>query len=82
MRVMIIGSGGSGKSTFASQLERLDLEFMKWVWNYRRTRKPAVEQKLAGYSKDKRIIVIKKTKEASDLLDNVRAKGVCQQWRK
>lgn len=56
--------------------ERLDWEFMKWVWNYRRTRRPAVEQKLAGYSKEKRIITIKKTKEASDLLYNVRVNGL------
>lgn len=50
--------------------ESLDFEFIKWVWNFRKTRIPGIIGKLRKYS-DKKIIVLKSPKEVRFLLDQV-----------
>lgn len=51
--------------------EALDLEFIKWVWNFRKTRIPGIMEKLRKY-KEKRIIVLKSPKEVRKLLDQLK----------
>ncbi|MCC3374254.1 DNA topology modulation protein [Cohnella sp. REN36] len=55
--------------------ESLDFEFIKWVWNFRKTRIPAIIEKLRKYS-DKNVMILKSPREAQHLLDRVRALGV------
>ncbi|WP_091168442.1 DNA topology modulation protein [Paenibacillus sp. 1_12] len=47
--------------------EQLDLQFIKWVWNFRKEKRPAIIEKLKNYSKTKKIILLK-TPAAADLL--------------
>lgn len=54
--------------------ESLDFEFIKWVWNFRKTRIPGIIQKLNIY-KDKKIIILKSPKEARVFLDQVKTLG-------
>lgn len=41
--------------------EKLDMEFVKWVWNFRRDKRPAIIDKLKHYSNTKKKIIILKT---------------------
>lgn len=53
--------------------EALDLDFLKWVWNFRKTRIPGIMEKLHHY-KDKRIIILKSPKEARSFLDQIKSR--------
>ena len=48
--------------------ESLDFEFIKWVWNFRKTRIPGIIQKLRKYN-DKKIIILKSPKEVRTFVD-------------
>lgn len=37
--------------------EKIDAEFLSWVWNYRRTRRPGIVQRLAAYKTSKTILI-------------------------
>jgi len=39
-------------------LEKLDWEFVKWIWGYKRTRRPEVLRKLKSVENSKRVIVL------------------------
>ncbi|OUS76099.1 AAA family ATPase [Paenibacillus sp. MY03] len=54
--------------------ESLDFEFIKWVWNFRKTRIPSIIQKLRDYS-HKHIIVLKSPKEVKIFLAQVKTLG-------
>ena len=58
--------------------ESLDMEFIKWVWNFRKTRIPGIIEKLRQYSKDKdkTILILKSPKDVRQLLNNVKTFGV------
>ncbi|KUP09203.1 ATPase AAA [Bacillus coahuilensis p1.1.43] len=51
--------------------ERLDLEFVKWVWRFPRDKKPHLIKKLREFEKDKNIYVLKSKKEVQGFLDTV-----------
>ena len=38
--------------------ERLTWEFIKWIWRYRRERRPAIVEKLKVVASDKRVIIL------------------------
>ncbi|HEY0429631.1 MAG TPA: DNA topology modulation protein [Pyrinomonadaceae bacterium] len=52
--------------------EKFDLEFLKWVWNYRTRTKPKVEALLESVEKEKTIIRLKSAKEVENFLLNSR----------
>lgn len=43
--------------------EKIDLEFLQWIWNYPKADKPAVEAKLKLFEGEKTIIRLKSKKE-------------------
>jgi adenylate kinase family enzyme len=54
--------------------EQLDWEFIKWVWNFRKTRMPGILEKLVKHKEGKKIIVIRKPSEAEEILDRIKYK--------
>lgn len=52
--------------------ERLDFDFLKWVWQYPRTKKPVVLKKLEQLPDDKKVIILKSPKEVQLFLDKVK----------
>jgi len=55
--------------------ERLDWDFVKWVWNFRRTRRPGILEKLKEHGKDKKIIIFKSISQVWVCLRAVKEKG-------
>ncbi|RLQ92821.1 DNA topology modulation protein [Planomicrobium sp. Y74] len=51
--------------------ERFDLNFIKWIWNYPKSIKPIVLQRLEDLPKDKTIVILKSPKEAQRFLENI-----------
>ncbi|MCM3617677.1 DNA topology modulation protein [Sutcliffiella horikoshii] len=51
--------------------ERFDLDFLKWIWDYPRTKRPGILQKLEQLSGDKKVMIIKSPKEVQEFLDKV-----------
>lgn len=49
--------------------ERFDLEFMKWIWNFRKDIRPQVLEKLNVLNGEKRIVVLKSRREIRDFLE-------------
>ncbi|WP_078394461.1 DNA topology modulation protein [Shouchella patagoniensis] len=48
--------------------ERFDLDFFKWIWNYPKTKRPAILKRLKQLSTDKKIIVLKSPKEVQQFI--------------
>lgn len=46
--------------------EKLDLEFLGWVWNFRKNTKPKIEERLTPFENEKTIIRLKSTREVED----------------
>lgn len=51
--------------------EKLDLSFLKWVWNYPKTKRPEVLKKLEQLSKEKQIIILRTPKKINEFLQEV-----------
>lgn len=51
--------------------ERFDLDFLRWVWVYPKTKRPEILKKLNQFTNKKNIIVLKTPKEIKYFLDNV-----------
>jgi len=54
--------------------EKIDWEFLGWIWSYPKKNKPAVEAKLKGFEAEKTIIRLKSKAEVEDLLTKLQAK--------
>ncbi|MCM2603177.1 DNA topology modulation protein [Rossellomorea marisflavi] len=52
--------------------ERLDLTFLKWIWQYPKEKRPGILQKLAAYSGEKTIIHLKSPREVRSFLENAK----------
>jgi adenylate kinase family enzyme len=52
--------------------ERLDWQFIRWVWNFRRDQRPKIVEKLQKYSATKRIILLQKAYDADRLVEQLR----------
>jgi len=50
--------------------ERVKLEFIKYIWNYPRKRKPGVVEKLKSYSQTKAVTILKTQAEIENFLAN------------
>lgn len=51
--------------------ERLDFAFLKWIWDYPKTKKPVILKKLRQLPNDKKVIILKTPKEVQIFLDKV-----------
>ncbi|WP_257348498.1 DNA topology modulation protein [Pseudalkalibacillus decolorationis] len=52
--------------------EKLDLEFIRWVWNFRKNRRPQLLEKIASYKANKNVIILRSRKEVETFLEVVR----------
>ncbi|MGM0840091.1 MAG: DNA topology modulation protein [Bacillota bacterium] len=51
--------------------ERFDLKFIKWIWNYPKTSRPEILNRLKLLPKDKQVIMLKSPKEVQLFLGKV-----------
>lgn len=52
--------------------ERISIEFLKWVWEYPKTKKPVILKKLNSFSKEKEVIILTSPKEVERFLNNIK----------
>ncbi|PGO23540.1 topology modulation protein [Bacillus cereus] len=52
--------------------ERFDLQFFKWIWEYSKSKRPAIITRLDQLKKDKRVIILKTPSEVQRFLKEVR----------
>ncbi|AST91271.1 topology modulation protein [Sutcliffiella cohnii] len=52
--------------------ERIDFSFIKWIWNYPKTKRPEVINKLKQLSKEKNVIVLKTPRETRKFLQTLK----------
>lgn len=48
--------------------EKIDLEFLGWIWNFRKITKPRIEKHLLKFENEKNIIRLKSPKEVEEFL--------------
>ncbi|MGD6874268.1 DNA topology modulation protein [Sutcliffiella horikoshii] len=51
--------------------EKFDVDFLKWIWDYPKTKRPGILKMLEQSSKDKKVLIIKSPKEVQELLNKV-----------
>ena len=51
--------------------ERFSLDFFKWVWEYPKTKKPMILDKLNDLSNDKEVIILKSPKEVKQFIKGI-----------
>ena len=51
--------------------EKLDKEFLKWVWNYPKVERPQVLSLIKSHEKNKRVIILKNSLEVEEFLRNI-----------
>jgi adenylate kinase family enzyme len=51
--------------------EKLHWEFIKWVWNYKKTKRPRIIAKLEKHAIEKKIIILRSQKEVSRLIETI-----------
>ncbi|KAB2334428.1 DNA topology modulation protein [Cytobacillus depressus] len=51
--------------------ERLDLAFLKWIWDYPKTKRPEILKRLQQLSEDKQVIILKSPTEVQQFLEKV-----------
>ncbi|MBY0122012.1 DNA topology modulation protein [Bacillus sp. S/N-304-OC-R1] len=54
--------------------EKIDIPFLKWVWNYPKAKRPEILKKLHGLSSCKKVIILRSPKEVQQFLDKVERK--------
>lgn len=52
--------------------EKIDLDFIKWIWNYPRTRKPAILRFFEKLKPSKNVYILHNQKEVEDFLNALR----------
>lgn len=55
--------------------EQLDWDFVKWVWNFRKNKRPEILEKIHRNGQNKRIIIFKHRAEVSNCLKAIRVEG-------
>ncbi|TDL96631.1 DNA topology modulation protein [Macrococcus carouselicus] len=50
-------------------IEKIDLEFLSWIWNFPRNKKPAILKKLNMLNDNKRIIILKSPQQIEIFLN-------------
>ncbi len=56
--------------------EKFDLKFLRWVWNFPKTTKPAIEERLARGGREKTIIRLHSKREIEAFFVNLAKNGV------
>ncbi|MBM7601024.1 adenylate kinase family enzyme [Virgibacillus halotolerans] len=51
--------------------ERFDFGFLKWIWNYPKTKRPETLKKLERLSKEKQIIILRTPKQIQKFLEEL-----------
>lgn len=51
--------------------EKLDLEFLKWLWDFPKKKRPGILKKLAQLPETKNLIILKSPKEVKRFLENI-----------
>lgn len=51
--------------------ERFSFEFFKWIWQYPKTKKPGILERIEKLSKDKEIIILKSPRDVQRFLEKV-----------
>ncbi|PKR85314.1 DNA topology modulation protein [Heyndrickxia camelliae] len=51
--------------------ERFSLEFFKWIWDYPKTKRPQILQRLQLLSKEKEVIILKSPKDVERFLEKL-----------
>ena len=51
--------------------ERLNVEFLKYIWDYPRKRKPRLLEKLKSYSQTKKVTILRSQAEIESFLTNL-----------
>jgi len=52
--------------------EKLDLEFVKWVWKFNKNERPKIIEKLKIYEGKKNIIILSNPKDVGNFLKNLK----------
>lgn len=52
--------------------EKIDLEFLDWIWNYRKIKKPKVEKILKRFENEKNIVRLTSPKEVENFLNSLK----------
>lgn len=53
--------------------ERIDADFLRYIWNFEKTESPEIEENLAAYGRDVPVCVLKSRRDNDRLLARVRA---------
>jgi adenylate kinase family enzyme len=56
--------------------EKIDFEFVKWVWNYRKRSRGKTIEKLEKVKEHKRVIVLRSRKEAADFIAGMKQEAL------
>lgn len=56
-------------------LEKLDLEFVSWVWNYSRRSRPKIVRLIREHSKAKRVVWLRSNADVERFLSDPRSQG-------
>jgi adenylate kinase family enzyme len=51
--------------------EKFDLSFLKWIWNYPKTKRPKILKNLKQLSDDKQVIILNSPNEVQRFLDKI-----------
>ncbi|MFS0638746.1 DNA topology modulation protein [Mesobacillus foraminis] len=51
--------------------ERFNYEFFKWIWEYPKTKRPKILERLEELSKEKEVIILKAPKEVENFLEQM-----------
>jgi len=52
--------------------EKIDLEFLGWIWNFASTTKPKIEERLQKIEHEKTVIRLKSAREVESFISNVK----------
>ncbi|MEG1256556.1 DNA topology modulation protein [Clostridium sp.] len=52
--------------------EKLDLEFVNWVWSFNRKRAPGILEKIERYEGEKKVIILKSPSEVEAFLKSIK----------
>ncbi|PAE06456.1 hypothetical protein CHI12_16415 [Terribacillus saccharophilus] len=52
--------------------EKIDLQFLKWIWDFPSKKRPQMQQKLAELGMDKQIIRLRRPREVKGFLDKIK----------
>ena len=50
--------------------EKIDLKFLGWIWNFQKTTKPKIEERLKCFGREKTVIRLHSSKEVEDFFVN------------